>query len=411
MTDIDESFDELRRQVEPRVRQPDFAVIRTRHRRRVRNQRVATGTLAVVAITAGYGVADRALDDTAPRFGTAATVGDYVPPPTGEFGTRDVAFVDATQGWALGARCSDEAGGERCEMGVSRTTDGGDSWTSPARFGPVLPKDVLRTSTSPLSGAARSVRFFNSTVGYAFNPALYVTSDAGRSWRAVPVPDQVVGVTASSLGVLLTTWHCPPEGKPCMFRILRDREADGTLHELTTPLDAPVGADNAMLRVGGNEVWVLSYGKEGQRLEHSFDAGRLWQRVQAPCVAYDRQHFSVTNRTLWVVCSVVEDDRRSAKTVYVSPDGGKTWERRGTPDPLGVTNDLKAVSEDAAFLSSSHGDLLGTTDGGRTWQVVAEGEGYINLEFRDARRGWFFGPNGALWRYTDGKVERLAGPR
>ena len=416
MGEIEDGFEELRHTVEPKVRQPDFGVIRGRHRRRVRNQRIASGTLAVVAITAGYGVANRALNDTAPNLGTAAAVTEHVPPPTGEFGMRDVAFVDAKRGWAIGSRCGGEGATERCQAAVSRTVDAGDTWSAPVPVGPTVAKHVFRDSTSPASGVARSVRFFNSSTGYAFNPALFVTADAGRTWRPVPVSGQVVGVNVSSLGVLVTTRQCPPEGSPCTTRILRDRLSTmepGELAELPAPLLAPRGLDSVQLRVDGNDIWVLSYGRDAQYLEHSSDVGRRWQGLRPPCPAYDRQHFSAAGQVLWVVCTVTDDaePRRSAKTVYTSSDAGKSWERRGTPDDLGVTNDLKAVSDTTAFLSSSHGDLLRTTDGGRSWQVAAEGEGFINLEIPFTNRGWFFGPNGALWRYADGKAERLQGPR
>jgi hypothetical protein len=92
---------------------------------------------------------------------TAATGPPASAPPGaqagGSIGVRDVSFVSAGQGWALGS-------GE-----LVTTTDGGASWTR-------LP--------GPPAGAAH-IRFASPEIGYAWSTAgsLWITTDGAASWQ------------------------------------------------------------------------------------------------------------------------------------------------------------------------------------------------------------------------------------
>jgi photosystem II stability/assembly factor-like uncharacterized protein len=80
-----------------------------------------------------------------------------------------------------------------------------------------------------------------------------------------------------------------------------------------------------------------------------------------------------------------------------------------TPYSLGHEN-LAVLTPTTAWLFPDRSVVFETTDGGKTWGVVAdlakaglEDGGSGNVVFVDATHGWVCEPGTALWRTTDGR--------
>jgi len=108
---------------------------------------------------------------TVPAPATTSTVPDpaasIAQEPLG-VAVQSVTFVSATQGWLLGT----SAGHER----VEETTDGGTHWHPLVYIPP---------------GKVTGIRFADAAHGYAYSrDALDLTSDGGRSWQRLTLPDE-----------------------------------------------------------------------------------------------------------------------------------------------------------------------------------------------------------------------------
>jgi photosystem II stability/assembly factor-like uncharacterized protein len=99
--------------------------------------------------------------------------------------------------------------------------------------------------------------------------------------------------------------------------------------------------------------------------------------------------------------------------IDLSADRGRSWRSAGRPGA-----DLRR----ADFVDPKHGfairgahQVLGTADGGRSWQVLGRWNDLAlhDLDFIDRQRGWLVGGGGALLRTTDGghswTLDRTAG--
>jgi photosystem II stability/assembly factor-like uncharacterized protein len=108
-----------------------------------------------------------------------------------------------------------------------------------------------------------------------------------------------------------------------------------------------------------------------------------------------------------VVDLQVVGDRRAVQSsadgsVSWSTDGGRNWARTtpGAPAPKRI----HFVDSNRGFALSGVHDLIGTTDGGRSWRSLGTWPDLAlnDLTFLDAQRGWAVGGSGALVRTTDG---------
>jgi hypothetical protein len=108
---------------------------------------------------------------------TAPTSAPASPPPPGGFQVLSMSFVSDQAGFALGTV---GCGSRRCGA-LLGTTNGGATWTplsAPARAVP----DQYGSCPAgqPCAG---QIRFATPLIGYAYDPALYLTTDGGRHWR------------------------------------------------------------------------------------------------------------------------------------------------------------------------------------------------------------------------------------
>ncbi len=99
-------------------------------------------------------------------------------------------------------------------------------------------------------------------------------------------------------------------------------------------------------------------------------------------------------------------------------DGGRTWRRRTavpstpatSPGSKVVPTDVAFTGADTGFAATSAGALFATPDGGQTWTPVAQsGAALRALSFADAADGYAVGDSSVVLRTTDGGAHWTAG--
>lgn len=112
-------------------------------------------------------------------------------------------------------------------------------------------------------------------------------------------------------------------------------------------------------------LWVPTYGPA--ELQVSTDGGKTWAPRSLPTVEPCGGAPAVAGSTIWLVCSPPAGSSVSGSYgVGVSTDLGHTWQVFLIPGKGVVA--VVATGPSQAWLLTSDGTLLHTTDGGRDWQ-------------------------------------------
>ena len=334
-----------------------------------------------------------------------------------------LSFIDAKQGWLV----SVEQLPTSYDTAVSRTTDGGKSWS-------LVGKPGFATSTSIKNAyyPIMAVQFINANVGFvALGPLggqqgptadpsapqfqLLGTQDGGKSWRVVlkQVPSHPCTVGYRQLngggggtGSLSVTKLASPTTAWAQGGLRttdggahwRDVSPAGLREGASTPLYPPGYAD---FYLDGDHAWQAGvYGSATSCGDHittfaSADGGKTWQQ-SAPVTLDLPSGYSTFNIALgftdahagwlWVPVGTGNDMFGMAITaVYLfnTSDGGLTWRKVATIDSstlvrVSASGDCKPQFGQVTFSSATVGwvglycvtsQLLVTHDGGSTWKV------------------------------------------
>jgi hypothetical protein len=337
-----------------------------------------------------------------------------------------MTWVSDQHGWALAAaRCSRDL----CPR-LATTTDGGRTWTPlPAPPGWVVGPDG--TAGCARVGCVSQVRFATATVGYLFGPALFQTSDGGRSWQRVS--GRPVEALEPSAGTVVRIVYdhtgCPG---PCDRTVQESTAGSPAWHTmLRLPAASTIGSVAAQLvRLGTSVLYVLLYGNvaggAGQAhtvILRSTDGGATWQRQANPCPGtgldeHDTSGLATAPGGFAVVLCSPRGDTGTA-FVRTSADNGSFW---GPPRtvPNGSRDNLSLIAAaSAAHLvlpTGEFGDdgavtyhLLASTDGGQHWSVAVSGTAQLDprapepgfLGFEDARAGRWISDARTIWATDD----------
>jgi len=295
----------------------------------------------------------------------------------------DVCFVDAECGWAVGDRGT-----------IWHTSDGGAGW---------------HLQESGVDCSLRTVQFIDRQHGFAAGggtepfsrvraAVLLRTRDGGRTWQvlrqqgmgavlrlkfvdarrgwALCLPNGLCG------SGVLTTDDGGQDWTPIQHQVLHPwtcGDADGTGRGAL----AADGGATAVLRgreirpgrcdfgLRRPDVLRLSAGGlgylagEGGLLLASGDGGETWRqppgRLPTAAAGFDFRALAMSGERVWLAGS-------PGASVIHSPDGGKNWEATSTGTTLPITA-LSFISDTHGWAVGALGQILATTDGGRTWQV------------------------------------------
>lgn len=301
------------------------------------------------------------------------------PQPTGNE-IRDIAFVDAVTGWAVG-----EAGQ------ILKTTDGGLTWVAePSHVGVTL----------------THVRFANASVGWALGDAgtILKTTDAGASWQQQAVlldyPGSPEGpglividenralVFAGYLDVRATTdggqtWSQVQLESP------QQATSDGTVWqndfgrllksagmgsaEPAVSYEAPANQVIQQFSMGTpleGLMAVYDWDASTQKMLRTSNAGATWQPAPSIGQPADQVHFLMQfgAGTAWAVTD---------RGLYRSADGGLSWGAVALPaDAVAAdaSNDPHAHDAQTFWFRHGAGYYL-STDGGAHWTWLQAEEG------------------------------------
>jgi photosystem II stability/assembly factor-like uncharacterized protein len=394
-----------------------------RRRRAQRLQALATGLAVVVVAVAATLVAGQRLADGPTQQAKQPVV--VLPPsttvPVG-FSVRDLSFVSADDGWALGAvPC---AGGGECSV-LLATHDGGRSWERRTAPGPVPRADGQFAGSCAAGKCVRHLRFVRQDgreVGYAYAPDLVMSTDGGRSWAVQPVAGEVFGLEPTPHNVVRLV-SAQPGCPGCTFGLETAEVASADWVPRATP--GYRGADALLVREGPRVTALLrghvtgGAGDARSRLLSSRDSGLTWAEYAGdPCSPTTAaQEVDTRQVALGAEGSVVLlcQDRQQrggggTTAVRLSSDSGRTY-GHAQPIPAPYDGSLVAAPGQRAgtlVVAAQDGQgrtrLLRSTDGAASFADVldVDSAGSRFLDFTSSRTGTWVGADGrALFRTSD----------
>jgi photosystem II stability/assembly factor-like uncharacterized protein len=261
---------------------------------------------------------------------------------------HSVCFLNRERGWAIGGSALPYSRGSQGV--VLHTEDGGATWNQ-------VPQLTLPTMTH--------VKFFDAEHGIAsgagtaaFPSGVFVTHDGGRNWQPLP---------ADGPGQWLAGDFVDPDtgavaGPAGQFATLMRRRV--------VPSPSAVSSSRALraLRLvpptGG---WLVG---DGGLVMTTGDLGNSWQSPAGELPQNARDHFdfcavAVAGSHVWLAGS-------PGTRVFHSADDGKTWESLATGQyaPLRA---ITFVDETTGWAVGELGTISATNDGGRTWREQRSG--------------------------------------
>jgi hypothetical protein len=317
---------------------------------------------------------------------------------------REISIVDANTVWTS---VGDGSAAATYPKMISRTTNGGATWTSSTVTGPptsALVGDIFALDantawivTAPVSGTTAN--------------GIWKTTNAGSSWTK-----QTAYSTASFANVI-HFWNANEgfsagdptgSGANAKFEILRTTNG-GTTWTAVANAPAPQGGIEYGLTgvkyVNGNNVWL---GTTKGRILRSNDKGVTWSANSTPALDFGggatgggvdgssaQMAFKDANNGLLItVDGLIDATSTPSVALYESADSGVTWEPIETTGYYfnnityipGTTNTYVSTGGtyyQDAFMGSSF-----STDGGHTWTSIDAGLQRGTVVFLNPTTGW-----------------------
>jgi photosystem II stability/assembly factor-like uncharacterized protein len=301
-------------------------------------------------------------------------------------------MIDTMTGWALS------------EHAVLRTSDGGMHWKN------VSPPNTTLTRNSIAEFRTAFIVWVAIPQTQATSTRILHTTDGGSTWQQTTIqaayPRQF-SFADSQHGWLLAGWRqTGGAAEPVsVFRttdggIAWTRVADALFADATPPGHLPYGGRKSGIRfLDATTGWVTGtvVVPSVPWLYITHDGGSSWyqQSLPMPPEASSAQlsilsptFFSTTDGILPVIFSDITTEKRIATDIYVTHDGGKTWQS---------TSLLSIGLSVFDFVDMQHGwasdgsKLYVTSDGGNQWIKLSPNESFKNislLDFVSSTVGW-----------------------
>jgi DNA-binding CsgD family transcriptional regulator/photosystem II stability/assembly factor-like uncharacterized protein len=333
-----------------------------------------------------------------------------------------LAFVDPTTGWLTGRRCPQPirpaTEGKVSEGVIAATSDGGLTWQE-QYSGQLQPTDIAFVDAT--TGWAIGPLGSNCDSS-ACEYALIVTRDGGQHWSQAFKTDlrlQQIRLISDNDGWLLGL-ACPsasPGPDPCSGHVLSTRDGGGSWHDATLPSKAHAYDLSRPSRSDGFVMLTCSACES--RLFVTHDSGLSWQSLPGPGadtgLTVEQEIFFLTPSQGWLLSGGQAGTGNQVKQVFATYDGGQTWQRiAGTGSPPnfdgssglmtgGYVGPMLFTSAQNGVITSPRGGILHSNDGGAHWSLrLKDGaSGSATASFSDSQHGWAVLDN-TLWRTADG---------
>ncbi len=219
------------------------------------------------------------------------------------------------------------------------------------------------------------------------------TTDGGLHWKQV-TPSQVASGGIDYLYILdETTAWLPGQGGTWY------RTTDGGA--TWKPLGGLQGNVQSFSFSDQNHGWMINQSFSGDThqktaLDTTSDGGNTWQQTNTLPFSSIREYHAITEQTGWVTTQAftAKDVLHSKAALYVTHDAGRTWEQRQLPTPAGLPNTMPSYTFGPTFVTEKDGSLFAafgqdathdmylyvTHDGGKSWQVQGSAvPGYVGV--------------------------------
>ncbi|MGF1536711.1 MAG: photosynthesis system II assembly factor Ycf48 [Elainellaceae cyanobacterium] len=282
----------------------------------------------------------------------------------------DVGFIDSQHGWLVGKKTT-----------LLETTDGGRTWE---------PRELDLDGDEQVYNL-NSVSFEGDDGWIVGEPSLLLhTKDGGESWSRVPLSDQLPGVTSTitALG--------PDQAEMTTDVGAIYRTEDGGYHWKAMVAQAVGVYRNISRSPSGEYVTVSARGnfystwKPGQMAweQHNRESSRRLQNMG----------FGQDGR-LWLLA-------RGGLVRFSESDDLENWSEAVAPEfstSWGLL-DLAYRTPDEMWISGGSGNLLRSTDGGKTWLKDREVEdvpsNLYRIVFLNPKQGFILGQDNIILRYA-----------
>jgi len=281
---------------------------------------------------------------------------------------RDVRFIDANTGWAIGVFGS-----------IIKTIDGGANWSE------LRPKHNF----DALGDEYISVFFLDNNNGWIVGRygLILKTLDGGVTWTAYANCFEIF----KSVFFLNHNegWAVGTVNNTHNALVFKTTDGGATWSKKYFP---PIWcAPQDIVFVNATSGWITSY--EG--LYRTTDGGLTWES-QLDNTGYGISSvkiFFLDANTGWVSCG------NSHPWGYKTIDGGQTW-----TGIYGILESIFFVDANTGWTVGDYGEISKTVDGGQTWiPENSHTSKYLNgVFFLNANTGWVAGQEGTLLRTTDG---------
>jgi photosystem II stability/assembly factor-like uncharacterized protein len=322
-----------------------------------------------------------------------------------QFRAAAMSWLSGQRGWLLG---SAPCGKKGC-ADVLATSNGGKSWSQAGLAG-----TPIATQATPSDVGVSEVTFINSSVGWAYGPALFRTVSGGRSWKAMPIPGkghQVLALASSSAATYAVVSPCKEFAVKCGGKLSFWRTSSPAGTSWTRIPLSLHGSGSPDIATFGRVVYVVVPGFPG-----SFDfsaSGRDFAARRSPCSQAQEsalvQVVPTSAKDLALLCVGQPQIGMAVKTVYRSVNTGKTDTSAGTTSAPGDSADLAASPSGNLLVGAwAAGSAIYLNDSHKTkWStalILGAGPGFSNLQFVSSEVAWVVWEPVTLNSADQGKV-------
>jgi photosystem II stability/assembly factor-like uncharacterized protein len=250
------------------------------------------------------------------------------------------------------------------------------------------------------------VQFVNSRVGWIVGPRLLQTTDAGQTWIELR-NEGYATVEAEDIfqGRNWMQFVNEEFGFSVGGNGIAKTSDGGRTWSSTVVTDGKDQSLQSLFFISPQEGWVV-----GNHVYHTNDGGNRWTVLsKTPSGDEPRQRrmriaptYAINNPTLWFTSSINGYMARLDGEVYITGDGGRTWDLAWTGEKS--ITDLFFVNSQEGWIVGKEGLVAQSVDGGKTWssKPVPTKADLTSVFFISKQIGWTVGSECTILFTKDG---------